>query len=266
MIYEVKDEYSLWEYRLLRRKWLEILKGDDRHSVYYQLVRLLDDNTKWRMVNEVRRLQDKNAPFLHRMLDEWFWERQALGIRRITEEDDSKSRRSVFSVVRIIDEMIAHRALITRANYMNSIERADEDRVVSDCEGNFDRLSQNQERTPADCASEKFLKGLRKKVRCKLFDDIIAYANKFVAHSSDPRTRREYSLTLEKLDQAYQSLAEVVGVLAGIALGNSQLQLTLVRGAPVTDGWELPFAQSEIIQKLHKLEKDRHRLIELWGT
>lgn len=266
MLYEVTDEYSLWEYRILRKKWLEILKGDDPHSVYFQLVSLLDDNTKWRLINEVRRLQKPNAYYLHEMLDEWFWERQALGIRRITEEDDSKSRKSVFSVVRIIDEMIAKRPLITRANYMNSIERAEEDWIVADCERNFDLMSLSDTRRPDDCVSEKFLRELRRKVRAKIFEDIIVFANKFVAHSSDPESRRKSSLTLEKLDKAYEALADVIRQLSAVVLSNTHLALTVTRGRSVIEDWDSVFASRAIFDKLYELQRQRQKVIELWGT
>lgn len=265
MHYDVRDEYSLWEYRILRRKWLHILKSEDRHSVYFQLVRLLDDNTKWRMVNEVRRLQDENAPSLHRMLDEWFWERQAMGIRRIAEEDDSKSKRSVYSVVRIIDEILSKREVFTRSNYINSMERCDEDWVRADCENNFDMISSSQERKPDDCIAEKFLKSLRKSVHAPIFGEITRYANKFVAHSSDPDTRKDSELNLHKLDEAYQALAEVIRVLAARVLSNSHLQFEITRGSSTTSGWDKVFASSAVIDQVHKMENDRRRLIESWG-
>ena len=265
LLYKVEDQYSHWEYRILRRKWLEILKGEDRHSVYFQLLRLLDDNTKWRMVNEVRRLQSHNARSLHSMLDEWFWERQALGIRRITEQDDSKSRRSVYSLHRIIEEMIDKRSLITRANYMNNVERSDEAWIREDNEANFDRISSSQNRKPDDCVSLDYLKNLRKRITAKIFEEITVYANKFVAHSSDPQTRKSYEYSLKTLDEAYKALAAVIRDMAA-TFSDTHLEFEITRSEPITAGWDSVFASTDVIDQVQELERERRRIIESWGT
>lgn len=122
---DVDDKDALAKYRAKRTDWLHMLVGDKQHSISTQISEMLWNDAVFRTVNEARRLarigdyksSARNFSIAHFMDQGWVaW--QALAIRKLMEPAARQPEKQVISLRRVIDEITANRALITRENYV----------------------------------------------------------------------------------------------------------------------------------------------------
>jgi hypothetical protein len=103
------------------------MDGEDAHCIKRQLSAMLWDDAVFRMVNECRRLAPKGAdgepalnPTIHGRINLWYFATQALAIRRLTEPNWKQEKQYVVSLRRLLDDIKAHVALLTRGNFFEA--------------------------------------------------------------------------------------------------------------------------------------------------
>jgi hypothetical protein len=111
------------ELAVKRRKWLEVLGGNDQHSIGRQLAQIAWDFASFAVVNEARRLAAPHpsaaAPLnglLHELLDRGFFTSQLLAIRRLADSEQYplEGNRATWSVTALLADMAKDRNLLTR--------------------------------------------------------------------------------------------------------------------------------------------------------
>ncbi len=220
------DNEGLQAYAAKRKLWLDILSGEDRHSIRNQLSRLIWDAASFRVINEARRYaeqDDKGNPKLsgtvHDIINRGFFEMQASGIRRLLDKETRTGKREVFSLWRVLDDMEKNALLMTRENIFAAEglpydyepirearfdylrERRNAGQLASYMpraldyhtpemrHETIDRLAGVSEdaRTPTDNVRMKILATLKEKL--KPCEPIVTYVHKFIAHPAAPGSR-----------------------------------------------------------------------------
>ena len=126
---DVEDKDRLHQFRKMRTKWIEWLRGHDIHSIRPQINKLLWDDVLFRTVNDLRRLAIENPnedvgfnEAVLSLFDAGFVATQATAIRRLTERPMATSRnknRGVISLGRLITDIKNHHHLLTREFYVS---------------------------------------------------------------------------------------------------------------------------------------------------
>jgi len=216
---DVHDKEALAIFRTKRANWNNWLFKDSL-SVSNQIRYMLWKDAIFRTFNEARRLtinrESKslgfNGPLLH-LLDEDFIVSQVMAIRRLTSAN--------------ID-------IFTRENYVSydgskyeglSLEGDGIDKWMpwKKKHENCDTLSSvsPQNRSRADRVNKSVFIKLNKEL--KICENLRTYANKFIAHASDPigrfkLTENQKEVTLDKLDQCYKAIIRVSSFIGVIVL------------------------------------------------
>jgi len=106
-------------------EWKAILRGPDENSIYQQVLNMTWTMARFRLVNEARRFtesdQYKNVKsnwLLHGLLNECFFQSQAVAIRRVTSQDKITGKWAACSLVALFTDVIAHVDLLTRENLL----------------------------------------------------------------------------------------------------------------------------------------------------
>ncbi len=109
------------QFKAKRDEWNECLIGDDRNSVRNQIGRMIWDAAVFRMINTARALaplDDKDRlqlnGMIHGFINESFFVSQATAIRRLADTYPISGKRSVFSLIGLLDDMAKHAHLMTR--------------------------------------------------------------------------------------------------------------------------------------------------------
>lgn len=227
--------------KIKRAQWLNVLAGEDEHSIIKQLSQLAWDAASFQVVNEARRLAPSDPEggvqlngLLHRLLDRGFFTDQVLGIRRLNDTFPLEGERGVFSLTGLLDDLLKHRHLLNRKDifeaeglkydyddvkealqeYSNKKIKAGEgayavprDLVWRRYELRHEYLDRLMgvlagERKPDDVIQESALINLRSKV-ASACGDVITVATKFIAHAATPESRAVVSAVDAKvsLDQ-----------------------------------------------------------------
>ena len=202
---DVVHKESLALYRMRRFHWKNWLY-DDSLSISKQITYMLWRDSIFRTFNEARGLTigkktkalGFNAPII-RLLDEGFVTLQVMAIRRLTDPNFFDPNRAVISLPRLIDDLLANAQILTRENHVahdgsryddmsyekNGIEWMHWKRKQDD----FDKLSNvsSRKRARGDKIDVDVIRKLRNQLN--VCEEIRTYANKFIAHSSDPANR-----------------------------------------------------------------------------
>jgi len=244
-----------------RKEWLEVLSGEDRHSIISQITRMTWDDAAFRVVNEARRLAPRDPDggrqlngLMHSLLDRAFFASHLAAIRRLTDDRyPLNGKKGVYSLPALLEDMRKHRELLTREAIFAAENLAYDfkpiqqrfDEYASKQKGAFDipddlcwfkhenrheqidRLAnvQAQDRQSGDTVREKVLLDLQQKIE-KASEEVVCHVNKFIAHAATPESRAlvgadETGLTLNHLWRAHQHLCEVASFLAIYVLGDS---------------------------------------------
>jgi len=210
-----------------RKQWLEVLSGEDRHSISRQLTDMIWDAASFRMVNEARRLAPPDSKggvqlnwMMHSLMDRGFFASQILAIRRLTDSYSLEGPKGVYSLSGLLKDMQAQRHLLTRAAVFAAeglaydyepIRRrwrayADERRSGSEtawatpADLDWHKHERRHEavdmltgvrpeaRRPEDVIQEAVLVNLASKV-ARASKEIVTYAKKFIAHAATPESR-----------------------------------------------------------------------------
>ena len=247
-----------------RERWLTWLSRDKEHSITGQLSQLFWQDAAFRTFNQARLLtKDRKptsamAPLLASFLDQGYVSAQVLGISRLVEFSDPKHpKKGVVSLRRLVDELRAHRRLLTRENFLSQdnlpydfepVREAAFAAAVAKAENGvdfwheavggptdydsarsqhelFDRLSgvNADQRQPNDLISESVLELLDKALNDPVFEAIKKFRHKTIAHAADafsrgPATSSVPGLKFNDVDQALWILVGVLQVVSATIL------------------------------------------------
>ena len=213
-----------------KARWMNWLDGDE-HSINGQLSQLLWNDAVFRCFNELRRWARETgptaavAPMLAQFLDQGYVAAQIIGISKLVEWSNPKTpAKGVISLRRLVDDMMANHALLTRENYLAAERLPYDYRDLRDAalaksfgstktgvtfdwvdvgDGSwgkaelfhqqFDRYAQVSEthRKPTDRIHQSVLDRLDKALASDVFDKIRAIRHKTVAHAADAYSRQQ---------------------------------------------------------------------------
>lgn len=237
---DVHDKEKLALFLHKREEWKRCLLDGSLHSVYGQVTHMLWNDAIFRIFNQARKLTiERNSPThgfngpLIRLLDEGFVVSQIMAIRRLTDRNFREQEKAVISLVRVIDDINENIGVITRENYIcyDGTSYNEPDSIQDGLKWmhwrcrqiNFDNLSgvAEGERARSDKMLTSVVKRLDKEL--KVCADIRKYANKFIAHASDPQTNPELTegekkVTLDKLDACHRVIAQAASFLGAVVL------------------------------------------------
>jgi len=220
---DVHDRECLAVYRYHRRRWIEMLNGNDIHAVSAQLTDLLDTELNFRMVLAARDICSASSVpqngTIHWLIDYGFISHQVLAIRRLTEAYNGARNREVFSLRRVLDEIDEHRDLITREVYVCNWGYAFAPQIDDLCARHlhelFDELSCTSEsaRSRTDLIHADVFTDLRKLLESS--NAVRHFCNKLLAHAAAPSNRGEpVAPALSSLRDSYRSLIRVARTLS----------------------------------------------------
>lgn len=244
---------ALERFRKKRSAWIGWLDCDPVHAIVKQLHDMTWHDVTYRTFNEARRLADGRptaalAPLLAEFIDVGYVSTQVLAISRLTERNPRKPKHAVLSLKRLVDDISAERALITRENYVSH------DGLTYDYEpvrskhlatlksgvrfrpttgwdawemsermhAEFDRLSSvtPAHRSRNDQIHADVFARLCGALEQPVFKEIRVLRHKIIAHAADPATRPEFvsDITLGKIADAHKALMQVTQVVSSLVL------------------------------------------------
>ena len=109
----------------LRRHWVEVLAGNDQHSIRTQLSRMAWDAAAFESLDRARATLGTDGGgkpllngMLHDLIDQGFFATQLLAIRRLVDDDGLYKDRGVWSLVSLIKDMRKNSGLLTRQDVL----------------------------------------------------------------------------------------------------------------------------------------------------
>ncbi|MBT1516369.1 hypothetical protein KIP88_38615 [Bradyrhizobium sp. SRL28] len=257
---DVADKSRLRQYREKRTGWLYMLAGDPDHAVSKQITAMLWNDAVFRVANESRRLSRlggyKSSArnwSIAQFMDQGFVAVQTLSIRRLMDKAASKPARQVISLRRVLDDIKAHRELITREDYVaydglpynpEPGERAYMESLVKRGGGvhtqwlpttgpqawsvsqmvheRFDKLSgvAHDQRSPSDVIADDVFDKIEAMLTKSGWQDIAEFGNKFIAHAADEHSRStlldgQNGFSLDKLARCHEGICRAAAAIYG---------------------------------------------------
>jgi hypothetical protein len=288
---------SLDEYRKAHARWMEWLDGDPVHSINGQLSQLMWQDAVFRTFNEARKdtrtagPSAAVAPILAQFLDQGYVATQVLGLSKLVEYSDPRQpKKGVISLRRLLDDIIAHHPLLTRANFIelegapydyapimakeirDQMDKAGDGQTFFWTGGGgeadwalaermheqFDRLSgvAPDARSPNDLVSKDLLGRLDAALNEEVFTSIRTLRHKTIAHAADAFSRGQVDkatsgLTFNEVDRAAHILLSVRQVLqAGVLFSSWRGAAVPVPQQNQFEFLDLPFAREGAIGSL----------------
>jgi len=211
-----------------RKKWLEALSGEDRHSIIHQLTQMTWDAAAFRVVNEARRLAPRDPDggvklngLMHSLLTRAFFVSHMAAVRRLRDDRWTlEGKRGVYSISALLKDMLEHQELLTREaifaaegleydyepvrqrfeEYSRKQREAGKQAFSVPSElwwhkheyrhEQFDCLAgvAPQDRRPRDMVRESVFRNLKEKVGGAT-EEVVTHVNKYIAHSAAPESR-----------------------------------------------------------------------------
>ena len=283
---DVQNKEALAIFRVKRVNWNNWL-FEDSLSISNQIRYMLWKDAIFRTFNEARRMTINreseslgfNGSLLH-LLDEGFLVSQVMAIRRLTDRNFYDPKKGVLSVPRLIDDILSNIDIFTRENYVSydgskyeglSIETDGIDKWIpwKKKHENFDTLSnvspQNRSRT--DRVNKYVFIKLNKEL--KICENLRTYANKFIAHASDPigrlkLTENQKKVTLNKLDQCYKTIIRVSSFIGVIVLYEHELGRVPTPQYNHLENIEKPMISQDDLENLHNYWHKRVNEVIHW--
>lgn len=276
---DVVNKELLAMFRYYRNKWNNILNGKGVHSIFNQIQDLLWVDTVYRTYNESRRISlEVETPKISLpgvfvdFVDLCYFNSQIMAIRRLVDESQSGHGREVYSIPRLVAEIEANVHLITRENYVcfdgipydhaTGDWRRDADQKYR--QEKFDKLSRtgpdNRKRT--DEIDPIIFADIRKLLQ--KIGLVKEYANKFVAHSSDPSNRRAIEakfkeITLAYFDEVYEAIIKA-GKMISLLIGEYLPTELAIAPFDQLAHWENPMISKTNKELLYQFWRERQDL------
>lgn len=295
---DIADTRKLTAFLEMRRAWLLQLKNEPVHSVYGQIVAMVDGDRTWRLANEMRRLAAhrhaadpswrsaaRNRPIAD-FMDVGYVSMQALAVRRLLEKKSSNPKGQIISLRRVLESVIGNRAIITRENYVcydglpfdpapgaaRALKEASAEPegftwiAMSGSEGwtaaaerhaLFDQLSgiSWERRGRQDLIRAEYFAELTARLDDPASLTLEDYANKFVAHSADARSREDVgpdiAVTADKIAACHAAIIEVFHALIGSVFFEGTHSPVVARSDPLCD-LDQPWVATEQLGELRR--------------
>lgn len=292
---DVTDTGALLKYRDLRVTAFELLRGDEDHSIWEQMVTLFWRDATYRMFNEARRTASEARPnaaisgLLGEYIDAAYILFEVTAISRLTDQPQDDPERGLVSLPTILKLVRDNRSLITRemfvafdgvpydpipvapAEHFTGVRWVAREpwEVSEERHTLFDRLSRRtpDRRTRQDQVHRKVLASIADRLSSPTLSVIRSHRNKVISHAADHASRAGLSplaLSLASIDVAHRSLLEATETLATILIGE------ILIGGPVPqpqydflDKLDMPFVFQDDLAGLndhfstHLLERER---------
>lgn len=247
------------------------------------------DDAVFRLLNEARRFATKEqptsavAPTLASMLDQGFVATQILAVSRLVDK-----RKDVISLRRLLDDIEAHRHLVTREMFVchdglpynaAAAERAFWAKAPRPTTGvvtmflptegpeafdtaerghrAFDALSEKApaDRSRTDTIQPAMFDGIRALLEDQTVTSLVELRHKFVAHAADELSRRRagierFGVTLNGLEAAQRSLVQAAQRIELDLLWGSSRGVVPVPQHDHLRYLDLPFAPADRLQEL----------------
>lgn len=227
-----------------RNEWLTALSGEDVNSIRQQVYLLVVDLSYYMIINQARGLaaQDPDGvpklnPIIHELIDRTAPECIMLRIRKLCESKPRDKKKDVHSLTALLDDMIMHSDLLSRAQmlvaeglpYEIPSERSDINAHVMATIRHkaIDYLSnvRPEDRTPDDKVETNKLQFAQSRLT-KRSQNIKNYVDKFIAHAATGRSRqvfqpKELRVHLALLWRSTATICKVAHFVEVCVLGDS---------------------------------------------
>ncbi len=244
------------EFKAKHEDWFGALRGKDRNAIFQQLYTLSWNMAAYRVINEARRLAPSDSMggvclngMLHGLLDSCFFESQAVAIRRLTANEDSRGKKAAYSLRTLIQDMMQNVHLLTRDNLLaldgfpmdvESIRQAerqfeDKQRQVglrawtTPTELDAARVERRHAEIDELCCVKAMSRAPSDMVRPTLFCEMLerlknarrevtTWVNKFVAHAATSESRAvvradDVRLTVGHFSRAHETLCRIANMV-----------------------------------------------------
>ncbi len=284
-------------------RWKECLSGNDRNSIFSQIILMLWDTAIYKIILQGRKLRMKENPEnpqvnlqLHKFIDRNYFQAQSAAIRRVVDASyDMHGSRGVYSLPAIIEDLKDNRDKLNRETYLAlrgmpydySEIKAKENELfltnalnpnlftipqelnwqrIEDAHRVFDRLSNvdPEKRSPKDLIDEKVFSGLEKKL--KECDPLLELVNKYIAHSATPESRSGFnalSIKGAEVWRVQQILYEVANFIGAVLFSVDTMPLP---DAPYSSymNWDKPLFLEEERQGVYDIYKKYEKETDDW--
>ena len=238
----VSDKALLSEFREKRSAWMDWLERDVHHNIWGQIHSIMWNDAAYRSLNEARRFASANNPtasmngMFGELIDRGYVSTQVLDICKITDRSNNDPKKGVISLQRLLDDIRAHRHLLTRENFVSydglpydyaaahqthidsltpeergkarwvSIEGPDGWSTSERMHNAFDALTgiAADKRTRTDLIHEDVFKTVETWFDAPILKKLRTHRNKFIGHAADENSRQ-----IEPLDRFGLSLDEI---------------------------------------------------------
>lgn len=299
------------ELKAARARWKDWLDGDPLHSINHQLSTLFWQDAIFRLFNHARKLADPGvgaaaiSPILAPALDQGYLDGMIIGVTKLVEWSNPKHpKKGVISLRRLMDDVKAHRHLITRRNYL-AVEgypydyaqlmhaeiaavasTTDEGGVISlrgggdpasDWMGSerahnqFDRLSGKaaENRHPDDEIRPEILSRLSKALDDNVITGVKTTRNKITAHAADQESRGakqgRRGMSLDEVSHALQLLIGVRQVVQALIMNDSwRAGATPVPQYDLLQFLDKPFVAPENMPEMRKFWDGYNKEQDAW--
>jgi hypothetical protein len=293
------------------KSWLHLLTGDPDHAVWKQITGMLWNDAIFRIANESRRLS-RLAGYkssarnwsIAQFMDQGFVAVQTLSIRKLMEKAASKPARQVVSLRRVLDDIRAHRQLITRENnvaydglpydpepgeraYIESLVKqggsgvhkrwlpttgTDAWSVSQMIHERFDKLSgvARDQRSRDDIVREDVFDRIEAMLTDSGWLDIAEFGNKFIAHAADEHSRGsllegQNGFSLDRLARCHEGICRAAASIYGSILWEGSSGLFPIPQFNHFDNLEAVWLSPHDIETLSAFWDAHVEKVELWA-
>jgi len=291
---DVLDKNNLAKFRAKRLEWLAWLSDEPVNSIWAQISGMLWNYAAFRTANEARRIAQMSGKpsaaqngLVGQLLDDGFVATQALAIRRLQEPASKDDAKQIISLKRLLQDVAAHRAIVTReayvcfdgAPYDPTVKRTydtgvgwralDKYDLSSDAHRTFDVLSgknaANRDRT--DLIAPAYMGNLFRRFEDPAVREVSDFATKFIAHSADEASRATSSiggLSFAKLDACHKAVYEVAFKITAYIVNDGDHGAFPMSQGDIAFNLEHPWASEEDLQALRDFWDAHDEKYDAW--
>ncbi|MFN3780059.1 MAG: AbiU2 domain-containing protein [Brevundimonas aurantiaca] len=293
---DIADKTELAAYRALRERAHDLLRGDEEHSIFAQLIDFNWRDAIYRIINEARRTVSadrKNAavaPVLGEFIDQSYVMGVVAAVGRLTDPPSIDSGKGVVSLPTVLRLLRDHHDLVRREMFVcfdgvpydptpqeepwepgvRWVARTPQD-ISGDRHALFDRLSRKtpDRRARTDVVHRKVLAAMEDRLAHRAIAGIRRHRNKVVSHAADATSRagsERFGLSLATVDDAGRALIEVTETLATILTGEILIGMPVpVATFDILEDFSEPFAFDSDLEALQDLWDHTARTREGWS-
>ena len=286
---DVRSVDNLKQFREKRDEWLHWLEHDEHHSISNQISAMLWSDAVFRLINISRKYAHESgggfstqSEILARALDRGYVAEQIIALRKLMEPKATRPEKQVISLRRLIDEVKAHRDLLTREMFVchdglpfddrdgiDDLPPPDENGIISAwvCTTGprafgmssiqhraFDRMMNKAPtvRSPDDRIGDRFFEEIETTLGTAPFDQFKRYANKLLLHAADVRSRGSGPLpgvTLDNVWSCHRAILMAANRIS-MAVGGANIDAIPTPQFDMLENWESAFAPGDAFAKM----------------